>query len=79
MAGRAVFLGLLLICVASDAVNNSSQMREPSCQNFELPACPLNLVPVCSSENMTYPNECALCAHIQDVQREIFIIKDGSC
>ncbi|XP_068607581.1 serine protease inhibitor Kazal-type 1-like [Brachionichthys hirsutus] len=78
MAGRAVFLGLLLICVASDAVNNASQMREPSCSDFGA-NCPKILDPVCSNENITYDNECVLCVHIQDVQREILITKDGRC
>ncbi|CAG11534.1 unnamed protein product, partial [Tetraodon nigroviridis] len=61
MTGRAVFLGLLLICVTADA-GKSGTLRKPSCPDSEqIMACPLNLAPVCGSDGNTYANECTLC------------------
>ncbi|KAM3622695.1 uncharacterized protein V6R79_002113 [Siganus canaliculatus] len=67
MTGRAVVLGLLLLCVAAEAKKTSGQLRKPSCPNMEeIIACPLNLAPVCGSDGNTYANECTLCAERQN-------------
>ncbi|XP_070781765.1 serine peptidase inhibitor, Kazal type 4 isoform X2 [Enoplosus armatus] len=80
MTGRVVFLGLLLICVAAEAEENSGLLRKPSCPDMEeIVACPLNLAPVCGSDGNTYANECTLCAHRQTTKADIMIVKEESC
>ncbi|XP_061588262.1 serine peptidase inhibitor, Kazal type 4 isoform X2 [Cololabis saira] len=78
MFGRAVFLGLLLLCVT--AVDTFGSMRQPSCDNMdEFRACPLNLAPVCGSDGNTYANECTLCAERDVTKLDIWIVKEESC
>ncbi|KAM6939532.1 serine peptidase inhibitor, Kazal type 4 [Xenentodon cancila] len=79
MFGRAVFLGLLLLCVTADAVDESGSMRKPSCSNMEIVACPLNYSPVCGSDGNTYANECVLCVERQTSKMDILIVKEESC
>ncbi|XP_074520590.1 putative pancreatic secretory proteinase inhibitor [Halichoeres trimaculatus] len=80
MKGRVVFLGLLLICVAAGASEDSDLQRKPSCPDAEeIVACPLNLAPVCGSDGNTYANECTLCAHRQKTKTDVLITKEESC
>ncbi|XP_013878951.1 serine peptidase inhibitor, Kazal type 4 [Austrofundulus limnaeus] len=79
MTGRLVLLGLLLICVAADEADNSGFVREPSCPDREIVACPLNLAPVCGSDGNTYANECTLCVRRQTTKMNILIVKEKSC
>ncbi|XP_070845678.1 serine peptidase inhibitor, Kazal type 4 [Chaetodon trifascialis] len=80
MTGRAVFLGLLLICVAADVEKNSGLVRKPICPDVEeIVACPLNLSPVCGSDGNTYANECTLCVQRQKTRMNILIAKEESC
>ncbi|XP_063740773.1 serine peptidase inhibitor, Kazal type 4 [Eleginops maclovinus] len=80
MIGRLVFLGLLLICVAADAEEDSGFLRKPSCPDMEeIMACPLNLAPVCGSDGNTYANECTLCVQRQTTKMNILIAKEESC
>ncbi|XP_035990000.1 serine protease inhibitor Kazal-type 4 [Fundulus heteroclitus] len=80
MTGRVVLLGLLLICVATDAADKSGLMRKPSCPEVEeIVACPMNFAPVCGSDGNTYANECALCVERQATKRDIMVAKEGGC
>lgn len=38
-------------------------LMQPSCVGTATQACPLNYSPVCGSNGVTYPNECALCIY----------------
>ncbi|XP_057706884.1 trypsin inhibitor ClTI-1-like isoform X3 [Corythoichthys intestinalis] len=43
-------------------------------------ACPLDYSPVCGSDGVTYPNECALCVRrLEEKKLDIVIMKDGPC
>ncbi|XP_047435319.1 serine peptidase inhibitor, Kazal type 4 [Mugil cephalus] len=80
MIGKAVFLGLLLICVNAGAEEKSGQMRTPSCPGIEeIAACPMNFAPLCGSDGNTYANECALCVERQTTRMDIMIVKEGGC
>ncbi|XP_072239887.1 serine peptidase inhibitor, Kazal type 4 [Leuresthes tenuis] len=80
MTGRAVFLGLLLVCVIADAADRSGLMRKPSCPDTEaILACPMNFAPVCGSDGNTYANECILCVERQTTKTDILIMEDESC
>ncbi|XP_057706883.1 probable pancreatic secretory proteinase inhibitor isoform X2 [Corythoichthys intestinalis] len=75
----------LLICAAvalrADADNKSSFYRRPHCSGTTLSrACPLDYSPVCGSDGVTYPNECALCVRrLEEKKLDIVIMKDGPC
>ncbi|XP_037546256.1 serine peptidase inhibitor, Kazal type 4 [Nematolebias whitei] len=79
MSARYILLGLLLICVTADEAKNAGLMREPSCPDMEIVACPLNLAPVCGSDGNTYANECTLCVERQLTKTNILIVKEKSC
>ncbi|XP_003972565.1 serine peptidase inhibitor, Kazal type 4 [Takifugu rubripes] len=79
MTGRAVILGLLLICVTADP-EKSGILRKPHCPDTEpILACPLNLAPVCGSDGNTYANECTLCVQSYQSKTDILIVKEESC
>ncbi|XP_073326830.1 probable pancreatic secretory proteinase inhibitor [Pagrus major] len=78
MTGRAVFLGLLLICVAADS-EASGLPRKPSCPEMEIMVCPRHFEPVCGSDGNTYGNECTLCDQRQRTKMDILITKETSC
>ncbi|CAG5928860.1 serine peptidase inhibitor, Kazal type 4 [Menidia menidia] len=81
MTGRAVLLGLLFLCVITDAAVKSGLMRKPACppDMEEIVACPMNFAPVCGSDGNTYGNECTLCAQRQLTKMDILVVKEGSC
>ncbi|XP_077388208.1 putative pancreatic secretory proteinase inhibitor [Festucalex cinctus] len=71
---------LLFICIALLRANADDNLRRPQCSGTTLTrACPLNYSPVCGSDGVTYPNECALCIHRLEKKLDIVIMKDGPC
>ncbi|RVE75628.1 hypothetical protein OJAV_G00000680 [Oryzias javanicus] len=79
MAGKAVLLALLLVCVTADAADRAGLMRKPLCPKMEIAACPMNFAPVCGSDGNTYANECTLCVQSRKIKMEILIAKEDSC
>ncbi|XP_028834038.1 serine peptidase inhibitor, Kazal type 4 [Denticeps clupeoides] len=79
MLGKVVVLFTLFL-LSAGAEEKPMQEREPVCSDLvNIPACPLNLQPVCASDGVTYPNECALCVQRLATKTDIWITKDGSC
>ncbi|CAJ1052728.1 probable pancreatic secretory proteinase inhibitor [Xyrichtys novacula] len=79
MKGGIVALGLLLICLATDA-SGKPLPRRPSCPNTqEALMCTMNYNPVCGSNGNTYGNECSLCSFMQRTGEDILITKETSC
>ncbi|XP_077429496.1 putative pancreatic secretory proteinase inhibitor [Vanacampus margaritifer] len=73
---------LLFTCVALVVLraHADDNFRRPQCSGATLTrACPLNYSPVCGSDGVTYPNECALCIHRLEKKLDIVIMKDGPC
>ncbi|KAM9833720.1 probable pancreatic secretory proteinase inhibitor [Syngnathus typhle] len=75
---------LLFICVTlvlyANAEDQARTFRRPQCSGTTpTRACPLNYSPVCGSDGVTYPNECALCIHRLEKKLDIVITKDGPC
>ncbi|KAM4621666.1 putative pancreatic secretory proteinase inhibitor [Polymixia lowei] len=80
MIGKTVFLLCLAVFFSAEAEDKSRLYRRPSCSDMSVTqACPLNYSPVCGSDGVTYPNECALCVHRLERNADILIMKDGRC
>ncbi|XP_059846210.1 trypsin inhibitor ClTI-1 [Hypanus sabinus] len=62
--------------VDSQTIEETEQL---TCDNYNLPACPMNYAPVCGTDGNTYPNECVLCFQIKQRQTNIRISRRGVC
>ncbi|XP_056145004.1 probable pancreatic secretory proteinase inhibitor [Lampris incognitus] len=79
MIGKMLLLCLVFL-LSVDAEDKSRLYRRPSCGDMSVSqACPLNYAPLCGSNGVTYPNECALCVHRLETNTDILIVKDGPC
>ncbi|XP_060772757.1 serine peptidase inhibitor, Kazal type 4 [Neoarius graeffei] len=76
----SVLLFSVLILLATGSEGSSETYRKPYCSEMaEIMACPMNLAPVCGTDQITYANECALCVQRLKSKTAILIAKDGSC
>ncbi|TRY85747.1 hypothetical protein DNTS_031925 [Danionella cerebrum] len=75
-----VLLLSLFLLLNSGAQGCSGSPRKPTCSEMaEILACPMNLMPVCGSDGITYANECLMCVERLKTKTEIVITKDGDC
>uniref|UniRef100_A0A452GFS1 Ovomucoid n=1 Tax=Gopherus agassizii TaxID=38772 RepID=A0A452GFS1_9SAUR len=52
----------------------------PVCVHYILkPMCILYYHPVCGSDGRTYRNKCELCSYCREHDKNIKIVKEGSC
>ncbi|XP_075756781.1 pancreatic secretory trypsin inhibitor-like [Pelodiscus sinensis] len=80
-AGLGLLLGLAFCCCAGHAEHEGAadQGKEPDCSRHSPPGCPRIFDPVCGTDNVTYPNECELCAANLGKQTAVRIKKRGTC
>ncbi|XP_034636376.1 serine protease inhibitor Kazal-type 1 [Trachemys scripta elegans] len=80
-AGLFLLLGVGLCCCSANAEPDgaSDEGKEPDCGSFIFPGCPKILDPVCGTDNLTYPNECELCAMNLRRGTHIRIKRRGMC
>ncbi|XP_076861862.1 putative pancreatic secretory proteinase inhibitor [Brachyhypopomus gauderio] len=77
---RAVFLIFFVVFSVGADGKSSSLYQKPACGDLGLSSvCPLNYSPICGSDGITYPNECALCLNREQSNSDILIVKEGSC
>ncbi|XP_077589182.1 putative pancreatic secretory proteinase inhibitor [Stigmatopora nigra] len=80
---RALLVSVCAVAVVlrADADDKSAIFRRPHCSGTtSSQACPLDYSPVCGSDGVTYPNECALCVRkLEEKKLDIVIVKDGPC
>ncbi|XP_074865467.1 serine protease inhibitor Kazal-type 1 [Carettochelys insculpta] len=81
VAGLFLLLGLALCCCSGNAEPEGApdQGKEPDCRTHIQPGCPKILDPVCGTDNISYPNECELCAANLKKQASVRIKKRGMC
>ncbi|XP_071390217.1 probable pancreatic secretory proteinase inhibitor [Centroberyx affinis] len=80
MTGKIILLLCVAVYLSVAAEDKSRLYRRPSCSGMSVTqACPLNYSPVCGSDGVTYPNECALCVHRLETNADIMIVKEGRC
>nr|AFY11406.1 proteinase inhibitor PSKP-1 [Pithecopus nordestinus] len=54
------------------------QITEPNCKKYEGKKCPVDMNPVCGTDERTYYNECALCVFRRtSTKKEDKLIKIG--
>nr|XP_025037103.1 ovoinhibitor-like [Pelodiscus sinensis] len=83
MTGLLVFLALTTWCASAVPVGSEVDCSKYPSGTAEdgqvLTACPFILAEVCGADGITYPSECALCAHNAEHRTSVGKKHDGKC
>ncbi|XP_041042813.1 trypsin inhibitor ClTI-1-like isoform X1 [Carcharodon carcharias] len=53
--------------------------KTPNCAQYSKLACSRERDPVCGTNGITFPNECMLCLHNWEYNKDVKIEKNGNC
>ncbi|XP_067885025.1 trypsin inhibitor ClTI-1-like isoform X2 [Heterodontus francisci] len=56
-----------------------ASVKTPNCVQYSAPVCSRDRVPVCGTNGITFPNECMLCLHNWEYNKDVKIVKNGDC
>uniref|UniRef100_UPI00398E7BA0 trypsin inhibitor ClTI-1-like n=1 Tax=Pristiophorus japonicus TaxID=55135 RepID=UPI00398E7BA0 len=54
-------------------------VKTPNCVEYSAPVCSRVRDPVCGTNGITFANECMLCLHNWEYNKDVKIVKNGDC